>query len=241
MKSEPIHHKRIKSPWTIDESKCLSNEEVTILRKYCGEIKKQGIRKRKFSLIRTWFTVELGLNTGLRVEEMASLQQSQFFLDNGKSSIVVIGKGAKRRSVLISKAFRRVCLKYFNHKTDFGYSILPDDYALNNLKGRRISKRSLQKFFKNILEPAGLPEHYHIHCLRHTFTTLLLTASNNNYRFAQKQLGHSSLRTTQVYAGVVEQQARKALENLLTFTSKRNNSNYFINHYLQGGPDDGQS
>lgn len=186
------------------------------MRKYCTKIKERGIERRKFSLIRNWFTVELGLNTGLRVEEMASLKHGQCFLDKGKSSVVITGKGEKRRAVWISEGFRKTCLVYFGYKRDFGYSANSDEHVLNNLGGRRISKRSLQKFFKNIIEKASLPGHYHIHCLRHTYTTFLLTASNHNYRFAQKQLGHSSLRTTQVYAGVVEQQGRKALEKLLS-------------------------
>ena len=215
MKGEPFHSKRTKSPWIIDESKCLSVEEAAILRAYCTKIKERGLAKRKFSLIRNWFMVELGLNAGLRVEEMASLRHGQCFLDKGKSSIVITGKGEKKRAVWISEGFRRICLVYFGYKQDFGYSSAIDEYVLNNLAGGKISKRSLQKFFKNIIEKASLPEHYHIHCLRHTYTTFLLTASNHNYRFAQKQLGHSSLRTTQVYAGVVEQQGRKALEKLL--------------------------
>ena len=186
------------------------------MREYCAKVKERGLKKRKFSLIRNWFMSELGLNTGLRVEEMASLRHGQCFLDKGKSSIVITGKGDKKRAVWISEGFRKTCLEYFGYKWDFGYSSNADGYVLNNLGGGKISKRSLQKFFKSIVEKAGLPKHYHVHCLRHTYTTFLLTASNHNYRFAQKQLGHSSLRTTQVYAGVVEQQGRKALEKLLS-------------------------
>ncbi len=61
---------------------------------------------------------------------------------------------------------------------------------------------------------AGLPSHFHIHCLRHTYTTFLLTASNFNYRFVQQQLGHSSIKTTQVYAGIIESEGKNAIENL---------------------------
>ncbi len=221
MNGEPSRNKRKKSPWIIDESKCLSVEEVAILRKYSMKIKERGLAKRKFSLIRNWFMVELGLNTGLRVEEMASLQHGQCFLDKGKSSIVITGKGDKKRAVWISEGFRKTCLVYFGYKRDFGYSSNTDECVLNNIRGTKISKRSLQKFFKGIVEKAGLPGHYHVHCLRHTYTTFLLTASNHNYRFAQKQLGHSSLRTTQVYAGVVEEQGREALEKLLSIKVHR--------------------
>ena len=96
----------------------------------------------------------------------------------------------------------------------FGYEIHQDSYLLNNIKGLKISKRALQKFFKDLLKKAGLPSHYYIHCLRHTYTTFLLKASSHNYRFVQQQLGHASIRTTQVYAGVIESEGRKAVERL---------------------------
>ena len=88
------------------------------------------------------------------------------------------------------------------------------DHLLNNLKGDKISKRSLQKFFKIILEKAKLPSHYYIHCLRHTYATFLLKASNYNFKFVQEQLGHSSIITTQVYTSVIESEGKKAVEKL---------------------------
>jgi integrase/recombinase XerC len=42
----------------------------------------------------------------------------------------------------------------------------------------------------------------------------LLEASNHNYRFVQSQLGHASIKTTGVYAGVIETAGRKAVEKL---------------------------
>ena len=35
-----------------------------------------------------------------------------------------------------------------------------------------------------------------------------------NYKFVQEQLGHASITTTQVYAGVVESEGRKAVEKM---------------------------
>ena len=158
--------------------------------------------------------IELGLNAGLRVEEMASLKHSDLIIDSDRSSIVVIGKGNKKRAVWINADFKRKCQLYFSYKERFGYSLEENSYLLNNLRGGKISKRALQKFFKIIMGRAGLPAHFHIHCLRHTYTTFLLTASNFNYRFVQQQLGHSSINTTQVYAGIVESEGKKAIEKL---------------------------
>ena len=158
--------------------------------------------------------VELCLNSGLRVEEMTLLKHCNLLINESRSSIVVIGKGNKKRAVWISSAFKKTCWTYIEYKKRFGFSTDDESYLMNNLKGSKISKRALQKFFEGILKNAGLSSHYHIHCLRHTYTTFLLKASNNNYRFAQKQLGHSSIRTTQVYAGVIDSVGKKAVEKL---------------------------
>ena len=173
-----------------------------------------GLKESKFNMVRDWFMVELGLQAGLRVSEMTSLRHSDLFLDEDRSSISVLGKGQKRRPVWVGSAFKAICFTYLKDKRRFGYSSDPESYLLNHLRDGRLTKRTLQKRFTQLLKDASLPSYYYIHCLRHTYTTFLLRASNNNYRFAQKQLGHASIRTTQVYAGIVETDVRMALEKL---------------------------
>lgn len=214
MKSEPPSYKKKRSAWVIDESKCLRIKEVRRLRTTCMELKSIGIREGRFKLIRDWFMTELGLNAGLRVEEMTSLQHKHLFIEGEESSIVVFGKGQKKRLVWLNTKFKGICKTYVSYKTKFGFSCDDESFLLNNLKGEKISKRSLQKFFKEILEKANLPLRYHIHCLRHTYATFILKATNNDYRFLQDQLGHASITTTQVYAGIIESEKKKDLEKL---------------------------
>lgn len=216
MEVEPIGKKKKKHnfAWVIDESKFLSIDELKRLRQIGDKARIFGLQKRKFSQVRSWFMIELGLNAGLRVEEMASLKHGNLLIEDDRSSIVVTGKGGKKRAIWISSSFKEMCQTYFEYKRRFGFDISDESYLLNNLKGNKISKRALQKFFKSILKKANLPSHYCIHCLRHTYTTFLLKASNYNYRFAQQQLGHASIKTTQVYAGVVDSEGRKAVEKL---------------------------
>ena len=206
MKSEPTKKKH--QPWVIDESKCLSLAEVEKLRKNSKET------LSNFTAIRNFFMIELGLNAGLRVDEMASLTCGSLLIDQARSSIVVIGKGKKKRSVWIGSTFKQTCLEYLAHLEKAGFSTDRQAPLLPNKKGQQIHKRSLQKFFKQLIDKAGLPSHYSIHCLRHTYATFLLEASNHNYRFVQKQLGHASIRTTQVYITVLETEGRKAIEKL---------------------------
>jgi len=216
MKSEPKESRKKKRRfvWSVDESKCLQAKEVKKLREYLKKAKTEGLRRGKFTSVRNWFMVELGLNAGLRVGEMASLKHGSLLLEGGRSSIVVIGKGRKKRSIWISSSFKKTCHAYIGYKKKFGYEIDADSYLLNNRKGVKISKRALQKFFKEIIVKAKLAEHYYIHCLRHTYATFLLKSSSNNYRFVKEQLGHASIVTTEVYASVIESEGRNAVERL---------------------------
>lgn len=72
----------------------------------------------------------------------------------------------------------------------------------------------IQQVFKKWAIKAGLPSRYSVHSLRHTHATRLYKASGYNLRLVQKQLGHSSVATTQVYADVIDEDAVQALANL---------------------------
>lgn len=109
MKKAP-NRKLKRYAWSIDESKCLNINEVKRLREYSNKLKTEGLEKRRFAKIRNWFMIELGLETGLRVSEMASLKHSNLLIDELRSSIVVIGKGNKKRSVRINSDFKQNAL-----------------------------------------------------------------------------------------------------------------------------------
>ena len=200
--------------WVIDESKYLGREEIARLKRVCLLMRNQGLCKGRYALVRRWFTVELGLCAGLRVDEMSSLQWKHMIIDDFRSSIVVTGKGDVTRPVLISSDFKKTCHEYLGYQRRFGFGNSPDDYVICNRRDDRISTRVLQREFKHLVSLADLPKQSHIHSLRHTYATFLLLASGNNYRFVQKQLGHASIETTQVYAGLVERENRKSLDRM---------------------------
>ena len=56
-----------------------------------------------------------------------------------------------------------------------------------------------------------------LHCARHTNATLMFQASNSNLRMVQKQLGHSRITTTQIYADVMPQvmQLRRLMKSMV--------------------------
>ena len=199
--------------WTLDPNKFLSKEQagrLLMLNKHRAE--KAFLKGRKIA-IRDYFIMHLGLTTGLRVMEIVALNCGDLSLNNSVSSVLVRkGKGDKRRRVYFNGAFIKHCEEFLNWKQSIGESIEPDQpLLLSSNSGTYMSRRAIQNCFKRCARIARLPLHYSIHCLRHTYACFLYEASGNNLRLVQKQLGHSRITTTQVYADVMSPAVRKAL------------------------------
>jgi site-specific recombinase XerD len=217
MKDELLQKNRTKGgfSWVLSEKKYLKLSEVNKLRKVCKETQYLALRPGKSVMARNWFMIEIGLNTGLRVEEMRDLKCGDLNIQKDQGSVSVRrGKGNKPRVVRISESFKNKCRKFLIWKVRKSQSTEADAYLLTSNKGGQLSKRALQKAFKKCIKKAGLPGHYSIHSLRHTYGTYLFKASNHNLRLVQVQLGHSSVRTTEVYASLINEDVKKAVEKL---------------------------
>jgi site-specific recombinase XerD len=59
----------------------------------------------------------------------------------------------------------------------------------------------------------GITKHLTFHTSRHTFATSLLTRGADLY-VTSKLLGHASVRTTQIYANIVDERKRQAVDLL---------------------------
>ncbi len=91
------------------------------------------------------------------------------------------------------------------------------------LKGKPYSVRSAQKIFKNALEKTAIAKGVSIHSLRHAFATHLLE-QGTDIRFIQELLGHSRVRTTEIYLHVSKKdlgQIRSPIDKMMQPKGKK--------------------
>jgi site-specific recombinase XerD len=137
--------------------------------------------------------LQLCYGCGLRVNELVHLRIAD--LDWGRMQLRVgdSGKGGKHRYVsLPAKAkglFDAVC---------FGYGLM--EYVFRGQDGGVYNTRSAEKIYCAACERIGV-EATGIHTLRHSFATHLLE-SGVDVEMVRRLLGHSSIKTTQVYLHV---------------------------------------
>jgi len=171
--------------------------------------------KKTKTAFRDWFVINLGLHTGLRVQEMSNLMIEDLTIGNGNASLIVRnGKNGKSRLVKFSRKFREILLEYLNWKKSISEPLSAKDPLIFSsiIKGQ-MTTRGIQKIFERNAKRASIRGHS-IHHLRHTYASHLYKASNYNLRLVQKQLGHSSIKVTEVYADVLKPDLDRAVSRL---------------------------
>lgn len=202
--------------WVLDPGKFLSVQEAKRLSNTAKERAEIAMLLGNKIPVRDYFIVDLALSTGLRVMEISNLNCGDVFLQDNTSSLLVRnGKGGKKRLIRFNSSFKLHFIQYLQWKQLLGEPIGPDDPLLiSSNTGGHMSTRAIQKAFKRTAARAGLSSHFSIHCLRHTYACHLYKASGYNLRLVQKQLGHSSIQITEVYADVMEPDIEGALIRL---------------------------
>ena len=184
----------------------LSPEEVSQLLNFKP---KNAQEKRDLAII------ELIYSSGLRVSETINVNLGDF--EDNKNFLRVLGKGSKTRLVPVGRYAQNAINDWMIER---GKLATKDDSLFVNLRGKRITTRSVQERLKNIAIMQGLPP-VNPHMLRHSFATHLLESSGD-LRSIQELLGHSSLSTTQIYTRLDYQHLIKVYENSHPRAHKKN-------------------
>lgn len=99
--------------------------------------------------------------------------------------------------------------------SDTAAALLPlkDDEFIFHLPSRECCRWNINKW----VEKAGIQKKITFHCARHTFATLLMTKGNDLFT-TSRLLGHKDVKTTQIYAKLVDEKRREAVSKLPSFT-----------------------
>ncbi|MFC1810375.1 tyrosine-type recombinase/integrase [Patescibacteria group bacterium] len=143
----------------------------------------------------------LAYGAGLRISEITDLIVRDINLMD-RTIFVRKGKGAKRRFTILPDKLWYKLKVYLQNKGPF-------DYVFESNRGGKLHPRTVQKVFKNALKKSEIDVPATFHTLRHSFATHLIE-NGTNLRYVQALLGHSSIRTTQIYTHV----NKKAFETI---------------------------
>jgi len=81
----------------------------------------------------------------------------------------------------------------------------------------KLSNQKLNSYLKEVANTSGIDKNLTFHLARHTFATTVTLTNGVPIETVSKLLGHSSIKTTQIYAKVLE---RKVSEDMSALKSK---------------------
>ena len=139
--------------------------------------------------------LELLYGSGLRVSELCNLDVADLDLSSGWAR--VWGKGSKQRQVPVSEAAVAAIRTWLGGgRQALACETSPRGALFLNARGRRLGPRDVRRVVDR-----RSPVPSHPHALRHSFATHMLDGGAD-LRVVQELLGHSSVRTTQVYTHI---------------------------------------
>lgn len=141
--------------------------------------------------------IELLFATGVRVSELCNLADTS--VDCQEGVIRIYGKGRKERMMHIQNDDVLKILK--KYRAYFAEQIQSCGYFFVNRNGNRFSEQSVRFMINKYADMAGISMHITPHMFRHSFATLLLE-QDVDIRYIQTFLGHSSIKTTEIYTKV---------------------------------------
>ncbi len=157
-----------------------------------GEVKKMidAVKNIKHKLI-----LKLLYGCGLRVSEVVSLKKHDLNFEEGLIHIR-LSKGRKDRFVKMPDSVKSDLENYCKLNVS--------EILFNSTREGKLTAAAIQKIVKNLAAKAGIKKNVHPHTLRHSFATHLLE-QGIDLRIIQKLLGHSDIKTTQIYLSVSNQ------------------------------------
>lgn len=108
------------------------------------------------------------------------------------------------------------------------------DHEYCRVKGKLLPVKSNQKmnaYLKEIADLCGIQKKLTMHIARHTFATTVTLANGVPIESVSSMLGHSSIKTTQIYAKVIEKKVSEDMQVLRSKFASRQSATKSVKNY----------
>jgi integrase/recombinase XerD len=172
-----------------------------------------------FSMIEVWkgenalsvrnrAMMEVAYGSGLREGELVSLTVDRLNLD--EMWVRPLGKGTRERMVPMSEPSSEWLAFYLDRWRGKLSSMKSGRTVFLTKNGNPLSRMTVWNIVKTSAVRAGVSGRVHPHSLRHSFATHLLEGGAD-LRVVQELLGHSDIRTTEIYTSVSRKMLSEAV------------------------------
>lgn len=211
---EKVGQKAPRQIRNIDGIKYFNQQQIKLLRRTVRDQAALDMDRGQVTAVREWMAIDLLTSTGLRVSEAADVRCGDLKAGYGESALFVRdGKGGKSRTVQIPDSLKKHLKQFVTWKQSRGEPTGVDDYLFVGKRGPWTAQ-AVQQLVKKYLKALDLYESdKSVHALRHSYAVEFYR-QEKDLRALQKQLGHASVQTTQIYADVTVQDIQKQIKGL---------------------------
>lgn len=206
IEESPFRKIKVKFKEEIVLPRIIMRDEIEKLLNYmygsAEKLKNYSIWLRDIAVVETFFA------TGARVYEISNLKKDCIDLNSGL--IRFKGKGNKERYIQIgSSDVLEMLKKYYESNMQ---AINSSGYFFVNGRGGRFTEQSIRFMIKKYTREAGIERKITPHMFRHSVATFLIE-EEVDISCVQKILGHSSIKTTQIYIHVAAKRQAEILRD----------------------------
>ncbi len=198
----------------IDGMKYYTDQQIKLLRRTVRDQAALDLERGQITAVREWMAVDLITSSGIRVSEAANIRCGDLKAGYGESALFIRdGKGARSRTVQIPDSLKKHLKQFIVWKASRGEPTGPDDFLFIGQRGPWTAQ-AIQQLVKKYLKALELYENEKsVHALRHSYAVEFYK-QQKDLRALQKQLGHSSIETTQIYADVTAEDIQRQIRGL---------------------------
>lgn len=205
IKDNPFRKIKVKFKETFTLPRIIPRNEIEQLLNYMYSHPKKNGRYwlRDVSIVEMLFAV------GARVYEISNIRWECIDLNSG--TVRIMGKGGKERYLNIAApSVLKLLQKYYRANEEL---IRKSGYFFINRNGNRYTEQSIRLMVKKYSRLAGIERNITPHMFRHSFATYLIE-EGVDISCVQPILGHSSIKTTQIYIHVAAKMQAEILRSM---------------------------